>query len=316
MDKMMKITDEMIAAFLDGNATISEIAAIVEAARKDRRFREYLAVVSPDSDVIPVSAQAAKGGQDNLCDILCEQYVLQKFGITISEDELVGKARKADWLREGGMPLFRIGSLCSEYGLSVTRRYKAAIEDIQTAWKEGYEVIAAVDGGELDGVPEAEALEDEYVGRIPDHAVVVLDISEDSVYCFDPLYGSEPHIVPLDVFLNAWDDSESYMVKVASKETVAHSYRPAPLDLSDVRLPESLTELTEAIAENTHELWSQSRLREGWTYGAVRDDAQLKHPDLLPYSDLPEGEKEYDRTTAMNAIKLIVKLGYRIDKIK
>ena len=114
--------------------------------------------------------------------------------------------------------------------------------------------------------------------------------------------------------MDAWEDSDFYMVKVNTLEAVAQTYKPAPLDLSDVSLPESLTELTEAIAENTHEVWSQSRIAEGWTYGPVRDEDTRKHPDLLPYSDLPDSEKEYDRATAMNAIKLIVKLGYRIEK--
>lgn len=108
--------------------------------------------------------------------------------------------------------------------------------------------------------------------------------------------------------------SEQSNVKINMKEAKANNYKPAPLDLSDVQLPDSLTELTEAIAENTHEVWARNRLDEGWTYGPKRDDAHLKHPDLLPYSDLPEGEKEYDRATAMNAIKLIVKLGYKIEK--
>lgn len=99
-----------------------------------------------------------------------------------------------------------------------------------------------------------------------------------------------------------------------SLDAVSKSYKPAPLDLSDVTLPESLGELTEAIAENTHEVWSQGRMEDGWTYGAVRDEDAKKHPDLLPYSYLTEGEKDFDRATAMNAIKLIVKLGYRIEK--
>lgn len=105
------------------------------------------------------------------------------------------------------------------------------------------------------------------------------------------------------------------MEKTGSKEEVAKTYKPAPIDLSGVTLPESLTELTEAIAENTHETWSRERMNEGWTYGPVLDEKKLKHPDLLPYSDLPEGEKDYDRATAMNAIKLIVKLGYKIEKL-
>lgn len=91
-------------------------------------------------------------------------------------------------------------------------------------------------------------------------------------------------------------------------------YKPAPLDLSDVVLPESLIELTEAIAENTHEVWSWNRMNEGWTYGPERDDRKKEHPDLIPYSELPESEKAYDRATAMNTIKLIVKLGYTLHK--
>ena len=55
-------------------------------------------------------------------------------------------------------------------------------------------------------------------------------------------------------------------------------------------------------------------MKEGWTYGPVRDDKLKKHPDLVPYSELPEGEKEYDRATAMNTIKLVLKLGFELHK--
>ncbi|MCR5709166.1 MAG: Ryanodine receptor Ryr [Bacteroidales bacterium] len=98
------------------------------------------------------------------------------------------------------------------------------------------------------------------------------------------------------------------------KAESARNYRPAPMDLSDVVLPEELGGLTEAIAENTHEVWSQRRLEEGWTYGPVRDEKNMKHPCLIPYAELSESEKEYDRATAMNAIRMIVKLGFRIEK--
>ncbi len=92
------------------------------------------------------------------------------------------------------------------------------------------------------------------------------------------------------------------------------TYKPAPMDLSDIRLPDTLVELTEVIAKNTHEVWSQHRMAEGWTYGPVRDEKAMKHPCLVPYADLSENEKDYDRATAMNAIKLLVKLGYKIEK--
>lgn len=91
-------------------------------------------------------------------------------------------------------------------------------------------------------------------------------------------------------------------------------YIPQPINVDDVTLPAELEPLREALAENTHEVWAAGRFKEGWTYGPQRDDKLKKHPDLIPYSELTEGEKQYDRDTAENAIKLLIKLGFRIIK--
>lgn len=91
-------------------------------------------------------------------------------------------------------------------------------------------------------------------------------------------------------------------------------YTPRPLDTSGISLPAGLTELTEQIAENVHENWSAARMKEGWVYGPARSDAEKTHPCLVPYAMLPEAEKEYDRTTALQTLKLITALGYRIEK--
>ena len=112
----LRLTDEMIAAFLEGNATTQEAEAILLAARKDSRIREYLSLAAPQERILPMLAQAASGQQDNLCNVRCEQYILQCFGITVSEEAL-----ESDWLKDGGTPLFRKGSLCSLHGLSVSR---------------------------------------------------------------------------------------------------------------------------------------------------------------------------------------------------
>ena len=91
-------------------------------------------------------------------------------------------------------------------------------------------------------------------------------------------------------------------------------YTPKPVDTSDVKLSEDLLELTEKIAENVHEVWSAGRISDGWTWGEARNDTFLKTPCLVPYSDLPEREKDYDRMTTMETLKLIIKLGYEIKK--
>lgn len=90
------------------------------------------------------------------------------------------------------------------------------------------------------------------------------------------------------------------------------AYVPQPMDTSDVQLPQELNELVEKMAKNVHEVWAQSRISQGWTYGPERSDALKHHPCLVPYEDLPEVEKAYDRDTALGTLKLICKLGFKI----
>lgn len=92
-------------------------------------------------------------------------------------------------------------------------------------------------------------------------------------------------------------------------------YIPQPIDTSDVELPAELTPLIEDMARNVHEVWAQNRISEGWTYGPVRNDALRHHPCLVPYDELPESEKQYDRATSQETLKLILKSGFQISKI-
>lgn len=92
------------------------------------------------------------------------------------------------------------------------------------------------------------------------------------------------------------------------------NYVPQPMDTSDIQLPDELNGLIEQMAKNVHEVWAQSRIEQGWTYGKERNDALKHHPCLIPYEELPEGEKAYDRDTALGTLKLITKLGFRISK--
>ena len=91
-------------------------------------------------------------------------------------------------------------------------------------------------------------------------------------------------------------------------------YIPKPIDLSDVILPDGISDLTELLARNVHDVWAQSRLAEGWVYGKQIDNVLKTHPSLVPYDELPESEKDYDRNTSLNTLKLIVKMGYIIGK--
>lgn len=92
------------------------------------------------------------------------------------------------------------------------------------------------------------------------------------------------------------------------------SYVPEPIDTSKVQLSAPMSELVEKLARNTHEVWARKRLRDGWTYGPERNDEAKKHPDLVGYDALPETERGYDREVVSEVIKVILALGYTIEK--
>ncbi len=94
----------------------------------------------------------------------------------------------------------------------------------------------------------------------------------------------------------------------------ASEYTPHPIDTSDIKLPENLEMVIEQIAQNVHEVWAQSRIEQGWTLGDKRDDILKTHPCLVPYQELPEQEKDYDRDTVLGTLKMVLKLGYNITK--
>ena len=91
-------------------------------------------------------------------------------------------------------------------------------------------------------------------------------------------------------------------------------YQPTPIDTTKVFLPQDVLEIGELLAKNTHDTWAAQRLADGWRYGEQRDDAKKLHPCLIPYEELPEEEKEYDRKTATEALKLLVAMGFIIEK--
>ena len=92
------------------------------------------------------------------------------------------------------------------------------------------------------------------------------------------------------------------------------NYEPRPIDTAGVRVSPNVLSVSELLARNAHEVWARQRLSDGWTYGPRRDDANKKHPCLVAYDQLPESERVYDRNAALETIKVILALGYRIEK--
>lgn len=300
--------DNLLAAYLDGSTTPVETRELLAELRVNPTLRELASVAmrveEATEDAYPMLRMAAETN-DNLCDFLCELFILRSRQIPVNEAELLDNARQNKWIQPSGTPLHAIGQILAASGLMVTRKYDASLNDIQKALSANNEVIAVVDSDKL--YPERPDEED-----APNHAVVVVAMDEpnDSITLFEPDAYTTLDF-SLSDFLLGWNESRNYMVRVLRS---AADYEPQPLNLDDIILTDDLLELQEAIAENAHEVWAAARKQEGWTYGTVRNDALKQHPDLLPYSALPNSEKEYDRIMAFNTIKLVQKLGWKLGK--
>ena len=316
MSENNHISDELLAAFLDGNTNAEDTMRVLKAAEQDLELQEIMRIASAvDEDmnkavkpaVIPMTAMAAKTKENYLCDIECEEFVLHQFGIEFTHKSLLDTAYKNCWLRDKGMPLYNIGRLLEKNNLSVSRRYNSTIDEVERLLIAGNQLIAVVDDSILSNVVSLENLH-------PNHAVAISSISKekDEVILFNPNTDEELTKYSITSFVEAWRHSNNYLVVINTTDKFV--YEPSPIYLDDVELSDDLTELQEAIAENAHEIWAKNRSDQGWSYGLERNDQKKETPDMVPYCNLPESEKLYDREMAMQTLKLVKKLGFEIVK--
>lgn len=314
MSENNHISDELLAAFLDGNTNAEDTMRILKAAEQDMELQEMIRIASEvDEDmaitvkpnIIPMAAMAAKTKETYLCDIECEEFVLHQFGIEVTHKSLLDTAYKNCWLRDKGMPLYNIGRLLEKNNLSVSRRYNSTIEEVDRLLSTGNQLIAVVDDSILRNALSSES-------RYPNHAVAICSISveTDEIILFNPNTDEELTNYSIASFLEAWRQSNNYLVVINTTDKFI--YEPSPIALDDVELSDDLIELREAIAENAHEVWAKNRRDQGWSYGPERNDQKKETPDMIPYCNLPESEKLYDREMAINTIKLVKKLGWEI----
>ena len=334
----MKISDELLAAYLEGKTNKEQTLQVLQALKTDAELREIVEialavdneigempefcpgeshtqeaeqrqnlqvtapVVTLKMNILPMMQLAAKD-DENICSVACEGYILERRDIPFEFKELVHTAREKHWLKTEGTPLYAIGQLLAMKGLLITRKYDASIDDLGRVIALNNDVIVAVDIEKL-------YVEQPFIDANVNHAVVVTAVNADegSISIFDPQKNAEVSI-PLTYFQRAWNDSHNYMVRVLYS---IYEYEPNPIKTDEVTLSDNLIELREAIAENLHDVWALARMNEGWTYGPVRDDAKKQHPDLVPYCALPDSEREYDRLMAWNTLKLVKKLGFEI----
>lgn len=309
MKDNVHISDELLAAFLEGSTNEEETLAVCNALKFNKELRNVMGValaveddMASSFDILPMMKLAAES-RDKICCVLCEAYVLHRRNIPFVEQEILDLARDNNWLTSQGTPLYAIGQILIHYGLMVTHQYDASLQDMADALALDNDVLVVVNADKL--YPKQSD-----VNADPNHAVVVTKVGANAVVLYDPQNDSHDSI-PTSRFESAWNESHRYMVRVLQS---VDDYEPRPINLSGVNLTDDLLDLREAIAENAHEIWAAARLKEGWSYGPVRDDVLKKHPDLVPYSMLPDSEKEYDRQMALDTIRLVERVGFALQK--
>ena len=91
-------------------------------------------------------------------------------------------------------------------------------------------------------------------------------------------------------------------------------YKPEPINTSKVVLPSVICELSEVLSKNVHEVWSTRKMQEGYTFGDTDNKAAKTHHNLVPYEQLSPEDQVYDRDTALETIKVLIMLGFTIEK--
>ena len=220
------LSDELIAAYLDGHATAVECQQVLEALEHDASLRELLRVsLTVDAEMglllhqshhLPTTAMAAECEEGSFCCLECEKWVLRRRSINYDEQQLLNNALRNGWLKENGTALHNVGRHLETAGLTVVRQYDCQLQDISDALSQGFDVIIAVDGGELLGNPHIEQIEDALLGEMPDHTVAVIacDMLNQTITLFDPNSPNREDTYPFTRFIDAWKDARNYLVSI------------------------------------------------------------------------------------------------------
>ncbi len=193
------------------------------------------------------------------------------------------------------------GDTFKDTNLRVYERRIANPGTVFTSLRKGGIVIPIVDASLLG----------EYNVKVTATVVIKANQITDLVELYVPK-SNDIQIFHIATFVEAWEATGGLCTTAFPADKM--TYCPELIDLKHIKLPEGYDELREKIAENAHDRWAIERQSEGWTYGPKRDDSILETPDMLPYPQLPESEKQYDRIMAEDTLKLLVALGYKIEK--
>ncbi|XP_072481376.1 ryanodine receptor 3 isoform X5 [Notamacropus eugenii] len=115
------------------------------------------------------------------------------------------------------------------------------------------------------------------------------------------------------IHVNPAAEEDLKKVKLPKNYMMSNGYKPAPLDLSDVKLLPPQEILVDKLAENAHNVWAKDRIKQGWTYGIQQDLKNKRNPRLVPYALLDERTKKSNRDSLREAVRTFIGYGYNVE---
>lgn len=320
------IDEELLASFLSGSTTPEETYAILKASKSNPDVAFILDVAEASgflsqypernlsalpvcksfaihSNHLPIMRLAASS-QVNDCVVKCEYYVLKSRGKDSQYKKLFNQARRHDWLKKEGTPLYNIGRLLELASLSVSRQFGGTIDSLLKELNGNCSVIVALN---------TERLNKPNVRTAPicNHAVVVneIDVDGDYVEIYDPQSTNQTYSI--DAFLKAWKTSKNYFVSII--ERGIRPYTPHPEYVAHIKLPEEIASIADMLAENAHEIWAKDRLVEAEKKQAKGQNVNpYDDPYMKPFNELTKQKRKTDYLSSLNTIKLLYKLGFKL----
>lgn len=194
------------------------------------------------SGIIGTPYNPVQQAYEDTCAIKSQQLILNEFGVAVTEDQLVQYSVQHGWYTGNGTQMSDVGRLLVDAGIPCTQTIDANVYDLVNELSQGHKVIVAVDSGELWENSFFDTLKDLFVGGTPDHALIVagIDLTDPEnpmVILTDPGTGEAAHPYPLDQFMDAWGDSQNFMVSTdIPTPTAMEAF--TEFGMTDLHLPE------------------------------------------------------------------------------
>ena len=223
----MYISDEMLAAYLDGNAYFDEYDINSNSDNEISTIVADMQLISeievPSSFMLGIDVNPYMQLYADTCAIKSQQLILNDFGIPCTEDDLIRYSIEHGWYNGNGTRMEDIGKLLEDAGIQCSRQCDANVFNLVSELSQGHKVIVGIDSGELWGNRFIEWFKDFFIGVTPDHALLVTSIDTNDpnnvkVIVTDPGTGENGKSYPIEQFMDAWSDSSCYMC--STKEPV------------------------------------------------------------------------------------------------